>query len=330
MTSRLQTNRALSAIAPIVVSLGFAAGLAGCAGRSLNPPPVVDWSRGARPAVTSSADQPVLYTVRRQDTLASIAARFNTTPAALAALNDLGPDPRIRPDQILRVSQPQVSQTSPQAGTSPVATTAPVGSEAVEARPIGPPGVTMPSGGTAPGASNAPLKTGPLGLRKPYSDAALAELSKPDGEVAPGAATMAAAPGAAVGSSTPAPATAVGSLSWAWPVPGRPGRPFDDKSKGIDIPGKLGDPIVAAADGRVTFAGTGVRGYGNFVIVQHSPDLLSVYAHNRANLVKEGSTVVKGQKIAEMGSTDSDGVRLHFEIRRDSKPVDPLQYLPPR
>ena len=98
----------------------------------------------------------------------------------------------------------------------------------------------------------------------------------------------------------------------------------------MDFGGRAGDPVLAAADGRVTFAGTGVRGYGNFVIIQHSPDLLSVYAHNRANLVKEGATVTKGQKIAEMGSTDADGVKLHFEIRRDSKPVDPLQYLPPR
>ncbi len=205
----------------------------------------------------------------------------------------------------------------------------PVGNEGVEARPIGPPdassGMLSPSAAASVASSNAPLKSGPLGTKQPYSDAAFAELSRADaGAAPPVVASIAPTP---TGPATPA---AAGGVSWGWPTEARPRGGFDEKSKGVDFAGKAGDPVLAAADGRVTFAGTGVRGYGNFVIVQHSPDLLSVYAHNRANLVKEGATVVKGQKIAEMGSTDADGVKLHFEIRRDSKPVDPLQYLPAR
>ena len=106
---------------------------------------------------------------------------------------------------------------------------------------------------------------------------------------------------------------------------------FDETTnKGVSIAGKIGDPVVAAADGRVVYAGAGLRGYGNLIILKHDGDLLSVYAHGRSLLVKEGQSVSKGQKIAEMGNTDADQVKLHFEVRRQGKPVDPLKYLPPR
>jgi lipoprotein NlpD len=309
-------------IATIVVLLA----LAGCAGRSLNAPPVVDWSNGAQPAsaATAAIDKPVLYTVKREDTLASIATRFNTTPANLASWNNLGPDARVRPDQVLRVSPP--SLPSPPVVQPPVATTQPIGSEGVEQRQLGagsgPAPMTVPS-------STAPIKSGPLGIKRPYSDAALAELSRPDGDSATVPSQPTAAPSVLTATpSAPAPAA---SIVWSWPVSGKPANSFGDgKTKGIDIPGKAGDAILAAADGKVTFSSTGVRGYGNFVIVQHSSDLLSVYAHNRVNLVKEGAVVTRGQKIAEMGNSDSDAVKLHFEIRHDSKPVDPLKYLPER
>ncbi len=106
---------------------------------------------------------------------------------------------------------------------------------------------------------------------------------------------------------------------------------FDDaRSKGLAIAGKVGDPVMAAADGRVVYAGSGLRGYGNLVIVKHNATYLTAYAHNQTLLVKEDQAVRRGQKIAEMGSTDSDRVQLHFEIRKQGKPIDPARLLPPR
>ena len=104
----------------------------------------------------------------------------------------------------------------------------------------------------------------------------------------------------------------------------------ETSSKGVDLAGKPGDPVLAAAGGRVVYAGTGLRGYGKLVIVKHDNSFLSAYAHNQSLLVKEGQAVSKGQKIAELGDTDSDRPKLHFEIRRQGKPVDPGKYLPPR
>jgi lipoprotein NlpD len=107
--------------------------------------------------------------------------------------------------------------------------------------------------------------------------------------------------------------------------------PFDEgRRKGLVFFGKSGDPVLAAADGRVVYAGSGLRGYGNLVIVKHNNSYLTAYAHNQVLLVKEDQSVRKGQKIAEMGSTDADRVKLHFEIRRQGKPVDPSRYLPAR
>jgi lipoprotein NlpD len=106
---------------------------------------------------------------------------------------------------------------------------------------------------------------------------------------------------------------------------------FDDaRNKGITITGKAGDPVLAAADGRVVYAGSGLRGYGNLVIVKHNNTYLTAYAHNQTLLVKEDQVVRRGQRIAEMGSSDSDRVQLHFEIRKQGKPVDPQRLLPPR
>jgi lipoprotein NlpD len=114
----------------------------------------------------------------------------------------------------------------------------------------------------------------------------------------------------------------------SWPAKGKVVEDFvDGKNKGIDIAGKLGDPIQAASDGRVVYAGNSLRGYGNLVIVKHDNTYLTAYAHNRNLLVKEGDAVRKGQKIAEMGDTDANSVRLHFELRVNGKPVDPLPYL---
>jgi lipoprotein NlpD len=116
-----------------------------------------------------------------------------------------------------------------------------------------------------------------------------------------------------------------------WPASGKLIAPFaDGTSKGLDIAGKAGDPVLAAASGVVSYAGAGLRGYGNLVVLRHNAAYLSVYAHNSKILVKEKQSVAKGQKIAEMGNTESETVKLHFEVRRQGKPVDPAKLLPVR
>ena len=118
-------------------------------------------------------------------------------------------------------------------------------------------------------------------------------------------------------------------LGWVWPGKGHVIAGFDEvKNKGLDIGGNAGDPVVAAAEGKVVYAGSGLRGYGNLIILKHNNTYLSAYAHNKSLLVKEDQTVKKGQKIAEMGDSDADRVKLHFEVRRQGKPVDPAKYLP--
>ena len=120
-------------------------------------------------------------------------------------------------------------------------------------------------------------------------------------------------------------------IPWIWPSSGALISGYDEvKSKGLKIAGKLGDPIYASADGRVVYAGSGLRGYGNLVILKHNETYLTAYAHNQTLLVKEDQTVRKGQRIADMGSSDADKVMLHFEVRRNGKPVDPAKYLPSR
>jgi lipoprotein NlpD len=147
-------------------------------------------------------------------------------------------------------------------------------------------------------------------------------------------ATAASAPAA----SASAPATAAApakdpddDLGWLWPASGPVASGFEEgRSKGVAITGKAGDPVLAAADGRVVYAGSGLRGYGNLVIVKHNNTYLTAYAHNQTLLVKEDQVVRRGQRIAEMGSSDADRVQLHFEIRKQGKPVDPQRLLPPR
>jgi lipoprotein NlpD len=120
-------------------------------------------------------------------------------------------------------------------------------------------------------------------------------------------------------------------IPWMWPSSGSLISGYDDiKSKGLKIAGKLGDPVYASADGRVVYAGSGLRGYGNLVILKHNETYLTAYAHNQTLLVKEDQTVRKGQRIADMGSSDAERVMLHFEVRRNGKPVDPAKYLPGR
>jgi lipoprotein NlpD len=148
---------------------------------------------------------------------------------------------------------------------------------------------------------------------------------------ASGAAATAGLSGTVSTATAPAPRDGDDDVNWAWPSSGPVVGGFEEgKVKGLQIGGKAGDPVLAAADGRVVYAGAGLRGYGNLVIIKHNNTYLTAYAHNQTLLVKDDQAVRKGQKIAEMGSTDADSVRLHFEIRRQGKPIDPAKLLPPR
>ena len=156
--------------------------------------------------------------------------------------------------------------------------------------------------------------------------------------VAPGSTGSATSPAAApvvVATAPPsAPVQQAGGdddVSWMWPAQGSVLAGFDEaKNKGLDIGGAAGDAVLAAADGRVVYVGASLRGYGNLIILKHNNTYLTAYAHNQMLLVKEDQTVRKGQKIAEMGNSDADRVKLHFEVRRQGKPVDPAKYLPVR
>lgn len=176
----------------------------------------------------------------------------------------------------------------------------------------------------------------------PASAPVLAVPAAPAVAVAGGAASAvvppvraAAGPAAAAVPNAVPPASQAASgdddLNWAWPASGPVLAAFDEaRSKGLAIGGRAGDPVLAAADGRVVYAGSGLRGYGNLVIVKHNNTFLTAYAHNQTLLVKEDQNVRRGQRIAEMGSTDAERVQLHFEIRRQGRPVDPARLLPAR
>jgi lipoprotein NlpD len=176
-----------------------------------------------------------------------------------------------------------------------------------------------------------------LRVSPPAQEAAAARPAGPAVTAGPAAAAQAAsaasAPTAAkpvaAAPSTPANTEGDDPIAFQWPVRGPLIAGFDEaKNKGLDIAGKAGDPVLAAADGKVVYAGSGLRGYGNLIILKHNNTYLTAYAHNQTLLVKEEQTIKRGQKIAEMGNSDADQVKLHFEIRRQGKPVDPAKYLP--
>lgn len=186
----------------------------------------------------------------------------------------------------------------------------------------------IPPAAESPGASGAvprPVASGgaPRGEARPSA-------VPPAGGATSSAAAPAPAPTAPPAAATAA-RTADDDLAWGWPAAGSVVTPFEEgRNKGMAIGGKAGDPVLAAADGRVVYAGSGLRGYGNLVIVKHNTTYLTAYAHNQVLHVREDQVVKKGQRIAEMGSSDADRVQLHFEIRRQGKPVDPSRLLPPR
>jgi lipoprotein NlpD len=297
------------------------------------PPPAA--APAARPAPVRAVEQPVIrpyregdwrpefYTVKRGDTLYSIALDHGQDYRDVAAWNGLADPSYIQVDQRLRLFPP--------GGTA----------EAVSPEPVALPPASLPAPMAAAVAREIPLISEPKVRKLPYTDRAVAELTAP--RAAPTAA-VAAAPGPQPAPAPPrveAPAAprqvqaGVSAqrderLSWEWPTSGRIRYGFGQGSnqKGVGIDGNKGQPVVASAPGRVVYSGSGLRGYGNLIIIKHNPTYLSVYAHNSQLLVKEGQSVAQGQKIAEMGDSDSERVTLHFEIRRLGKPVDPLQHLP--
>jgi lipoprotein NlpD len=286
--------------------------LAGCASTSHHAP-VEDRSRSGIPVSQAgsppkalpgaeNAGKPGYYTVKPGDTLIRVSLDFGQNWRDIAAWNNLDNPNRIEVGQVLRVVPP---------GSEPgstIASAKPISSPKIESRSLDAKGVPA----AASGASSA-------------------------------GSAVAAASGAAVGASgsaggSPSSASAAASAggdgeepNWVWPANGPTISGFEEgKHKGIAIGGKAGDPVVAAGDGRVVYAGSGLRGYGNLVIIKHNGEYLTAYAHNQTLLVKEDQAVRKGQKIAEMGATDADRVELHFEIRKQGKPIDPVKQLPAR
>jgi len=289
------------------------------------PAPVVDRTPGAavpaaKPAAEKPADpRPPTYVVRRGDTLYQIALDNGLDWRELADWNRIDPN-RIYAGQELRLRAPAGATAT----VKPVPAPAPV-----QGRPIGP-------AESAPAASTTPslVVSEPKAERVPYSDQALARLAAPP--AAP-PAVVAARPEPKPEPAAPPPQPSAPAadlddenVAWAWPASGRLSNPYSESAalKGIGIAGKTGQPVMAAAPGKVVYSGSGLRGYGKLVIIKHNKEYLSVYAHNSELLVKEGQSVARGQKIAEMGGTDADIVKLHFEIRRYGKPVDPLKLLP--
>jgi lipoprotein NlpD len=286
---------------------------------------------------------PQLYTVKRGETLAQIALDHGVDYRELALWNNIENPNVIRVGQVLVVSPPgqggtAVSGAVVTAPLVPAPSIAPGNAPSSESR------VLM----TSPGRGNTPtFKTEPRAMKLPYSEHALAQLEHapvpvvaaptPPPAPAPAPSSSTAQPPA---SSSPPPSANVAKaaptsradsarvpeiddakVDWAWPTSGKVIAGFSESAnlKGIDIGGKAGQPVLASAAGRVVYAGAGLRGYGKLVIVKH----------NREILVKEGQHVTKGQKIGEMGDTDADQVKLHFEIRRLGKPIDPAKFLPP-
>ena len=185
--------------------------------------------------------------------------------------------------------------------------------------------------GPAEPTASRPLTTRPL----PSQTASSARVTTAPAQAASAASPAApsAAPAVAPAQVSPssAPVAIEDAPAFVWPAQGTVATGFDEaRNKGLDITGKVGDPVLAAADGRVVYAGSGLRGYGNLIIVKHNNTYLTAYAHNQTLLVKEDQDVQRGQKIAEMGNSDADQVKLHFEIRRQGKPVDPARLLPAR
>jgi len=313
--------------------------VAGCSSRPTSAP-VVDRGpvRSAKPVAVKPGPRGASvasYVVKRGDTLYSIALEHGVDYRDVARWNRLENPSRIRVGQSLRLSAPQTRAVAAAPAETAPGVQVGVARQAggVEARAIGSGG----AGGSV-GQGDGLIRTAPKALRLPYSKENLALLSQAPAtppSVAPRVAADAksvAPPAAAETKSVVPPVAAVrapGAIEFMWPAKGRVLAGFSEpNSKGLDIAGEPGDPVVAAAPGRVMYTGTGIRGYGKLIVIKHDDGYNSVYAHNREILVKEGQAVARGERIAELGNTDSEKPKLHFEIRKSGKPVDPMKYLP--
>ncbi|MCC7285588.1 MAG: peptidoglycan DD-metalloendopeptidase family protein [Burkholderiaceae bacterium] len=261
-------------------------------------PPAAD-AAAAKPGA-ENAGKPGYYTIKPGDTLIRVGLETGQNARDIARWNNIENPSALEVGRVIRVVPP---------GVDPAATAARgVSNARVEARPLD----ARPPASAGSGVAPPPLT----------SPAVVAALPAPAATATPPVTTASAASAAR---------DADDDVTWAWPSADPVIGTFDDaKNKGLTFGGKAGDPVYAAADGRVVYAGSGLRGYGNLVIVKHNNTYLTAYAHNRALLVKEDQVVRRGQKIAEMGSSDADRVQLHFEIRRMGRPIDPARLLPPR
>jgi lipoprotein NlpD len=302
----------------LLLAITLAAG--GCANEP-HPATVIDKSPGSRqttkPAIPKAAakqegdSRPGFYTVQKGDTLYSIALGHDLDYKELAQWNNISDPATISAGQQLRLNSPPDAVVTAPLLTTPGVEGRPV--DSLEAKPLPPTGM---------------LKTEPKAVKLPYSDQALAQLQKSEAPRAKNERAPEPKPESKTESKIPE--VAIGEIDWGWPANGKIVSGFSETAnlKGVDIAGKLGQPVFASAPGKVVYSGSGLRGYGKLIIIKHNDTYLSTYAHNSEILVKEGQAVVKGQKIGEMGDSDADQVKLHFEIRRLGKPVDPLKYLP--
>jgi lipoprotein NlpD len=297
--------------------------MAGCTASTV----VVQQPPGGQAVIrpVQAGNAPGTYTVVKGDTLYSIAFRNGTDFRALGELNGVAAPYTIWPGQVLRL---------PGRG-APVPMREPTAVVVAKAPPPPPP---AHSPGT-PAPVFQSVQTGPATNTPPPSSSIPA--TPPTTTVVPVAGVPVAPPAASNAApavaATPVMATSggtrtAGGVKWRWPASGSVAGRFQAGAAipGIDIAGKAGDPVVAAADGVVVYSGNGLVGYGELVIIKHNDSLLSAYGHNRKRLVTEGQQVKAGQQIAEMGSSSSSRDELQFQIRKDGSPVDPLDYLPSR
>jgi lipoprotein NlpD len=268
--------------------------LAGCASRTARAP-VVDLTTA--PASTASTATGGTYVVKPGDTLYGIARNNGVDIESLKRWNNITDSNHLLVGQVLKLSSAgSGAATAPGGAKTPPLTPVRPPEQKNEPIPLPPPGEQPASVPTSPAPTNTPPSNAPPAVEAPKT-------------------------GRASDAST---------INWGWPANGKLIQVFSTSSKGIDIEGNPGDPVNAAADGKVMYSGNGVRGLGNLIIINHSNGFITAYAHNRALVVKTGQEVKKGAKIAEIGQTDTTSPRLHFEIRRQGTPVDPLQYLPAR
>lgn len=302
-------NQCSLARSTVAMALSGLLVLAGCA--SQPSAPVV--GRDGQPSATTPVASKDVYTVKKGDTLYSIAREHGMDHRELIAMNGIENPNNIAVGRVLKVKSQGTTVTPI---SSEVVVAKPITSEpVVEARPLG------------PTTTDNNVKREPKAGKEPYSDQALAQAQGQNQPTPPESANKTESKA----EKAPDAAAKAPEEAWVWPATGKVlGNFSDNGNKGVDIAGKKGDPVIAAGDGKVILANNTLRGYGNMVIVKHSPKLISVYAHNSKILVKEEQIVSKGQKIAEMGSSDADQVKLHFEVRLEGKPVDPLKYLPVR